>query len=234
MKKYSLLLIIFSFSFNFLNAQQLKGYIKDDTGNLLIGANVYEKSTSMGSIADENGFYSINIAPGTYTFIASFVGCIPDTSIITIQKNETVMHNFILPLSTMLNSVVITSDKDFNNVKHMEDIEGALIFAGKRNDVVILDKTNANTAENIPRQVFSKVPGVYEWDLDGSGTQTSISVRGLNPHRSWEFNVRQNGYSIASDEFGYPECHYGPATEALKSVQLVRGGACLQYGPQFG
>lgn len=54
----------------------------------------------------------------------------------------------------MLNSVVITSDKDFNNVKHMEDIEGALIFAGKRNDVIILDKTNANTAENIPRQVF--------------------------------------------------------------------------------
>ena len=234
MKNFILLFIIFIVSFSFVNAQQLKGYIKDDTGNLLIGANVYEKSTSKGSIADENGFYSINIAPGTYTFIASFVGCIPDTSIITIQKNETVTHNFILPLSTMLNSVVITSDKDFNNVKHMDDIEGALIFSGKRNDVVILDKTNANTAENIPRQVFSKVPGVYEWDLDGSGTQTSISVRGLSPHRSWEFNVRQNGYSIASDEFGYPESHYGPATEALKSVELVRGGACLQFGPQFG
>lgn len=234
MKNFILLLIIFIFNFNFLNAQQVKGYIKDDTGNLLIGANVFEKSTSKGSIADENGFYTINIAPGTYTFIASFVGCIPDTSTLTIQKNEVVSHNFILPLSTMLNSVVITSDKDFNNVKHMEDIEGALIFAGKRNDVIILDKTNANTAENIPRQVFSKVPGVYEWDLDGSGTQTSISVRGLSPHRSWEFNVRQNGYSIASDEFGYPESHYAPATEALKSVQLVRGGACLQYGPQFG
>jgi Fe(3+) dicitrate transport protein len=129
---------------------------------------------------------------------------------------------------------IVVSEKDFNNVKHMDDIEGTMIFAGKRNDVIILDKTNANTAENIPRQVFSKVPGVYEWDLDGSGVQTSISVRGLNPHRSWEFNVRQNGYNVNSDMFGYPESHYNPPTEALTKLELVRGGASLQYGPQFG
>ncbi len=137
------------------------------------------------------------------------------------------------PIINVLEEVVV-SEKDFNNVKRLRDEEGTMIFAGKKNDVIILDKTNANTAENIPRQVFSKVPGVYEWDLDGSGVQTSISVRGLNPHRSWEFNVRQNGYNVNSDMFGYPESHYNPPTEALSRVSLVRGGASLQYGPQFG
>lgn len=234
MKKILILLSMFLICFQFVKAQQIKGYIKDDTGFPIMGANIHEIKSSQGSVTDENGYFSLNIAPGTYTFVASFVGYVSDTTTLTVQKNEIVTHNFVLAISTMLQSVVITSEKDFNNVKRMEDIEGSLIFAGKRNDVVILDKTNANTSENIPRQVFSKVPGVYEWDLDGSGTQTSISVRGLSPHRSWEFNVRQNGYSVASDEFGYPESHYGPATEALQSVQLVRGGACLQYGPQFG
>lgn len=234
MKNVLLLAMSLILSLNYVIAQQVSGYITDETGSPLIGATIIDNNSSKGNVTNNNGYYSISLAPGTYTFIASYVGCVSDTATIRIQKNEIVKHDFVLSLNTMLNSVVITTDRDFNNVKRMDEIEGTLIFAGKRNDVVVLDKTNANTSENIPRQVFSKVPGVYQWDLDGSGTQTSIAVRGLSPHRSWEFNVRQNGYNVGSDVFGYPESHYGPATEALKSVQLVRGGACLQYGPQYG
>jgi Fe(3+) dicitrate transport protein len=56
----------------------------------------------------------------------------------------------------------------------------------------------------------------------------------LSPNRSWEFNVRQNGADISSEAFGYPEAYYAPPTEALEKIEVIRGAAALQYGPQFG
>ncbi len=56
----------------------------------------------------------------------------------------------------------------------------------------------------------------------------------LSPNRSWEFNVRQNGYDIAADPFGYPEAYYNPQLQAVQRIEIVRGQGSLQYGPQFG
>jgi Fe(3+) dicitrate transport protein len=87
---------------------------------------------------------------------------------------------------------------------------------------------------NNAREVFSKVPGVSVWENEGSGIQINVGVRGLSPNRSWELNTRQNGYDISSDIFGYPEAYYNPPLEAVDAIQLVRGGASLQFGSQFG
>jgi Fe(3+) dicitrate transport protein len=39
---------------------------------------------------------------------------------------------------------------------------------------------------------------------------------------------------ISSDVFGYPEAYYNPPLEAVETIELIRGGASLQFGPQFG
>jgi Fe(3+) dicitrate transport protein len=84
------------------------------------------------------------------------------------------------------------------------------------------------------RQVLAKVPGIHIWESDPSGIQIGIAARGLSPNRSWEFNVRQNGYDIAADPFGYPEAYYNPQLQAVQRIEIVRGQGALQYGPQFG
>jgi Fe(3+) dicitrate transport protein len=84
------------------------------------------------------------------------------------------------------------------------------------------------------RQVLAKVPGIHIWESDPSGIQIGIAARGLSPNRSWEFNVRQNGYDIAADPFGYPEAYYNPQLQAVQRIEIVRGQGSLQYGPQFG
>lgn len=93
---------------------------------------------------------------------------------------------------------------------------------------------NANVTEKTGRQIFAKVPGVFVYDMDGSGNQVNISTRGLDPHRSWEFNIRQNGIITNSDMYGYPASHYSPAMESIERVELIRGSSSLQYGAQFG
>ena len=57
---------------------------------------------------------------------------------------------------------------------------------------------------------------------------------GLSPNRSWDFNVRQNGYDISADPYGYPEAYYNPQLQAVQRIEIVRGHGALQYGPQFG
>lgn len=109
-----------------------------------------------------------------------------------------------------------------------------VIYSGKKNEVIKLSSIQANLTTNNAREVFSRIPGVSIWENDGSGIQINVGVRGLSPNRSWELNTRQNGYDISSDVFGYPEAYYNPPLEAVESIEMVRGGASLQFGPQFG
>ena len=140
-------------------------------------------------------------------------------------KTDTVKVN-------LLQEVTIVNKK--SSPERLQEVEGLTIFSGKKNEVIRLSSIDANLTTNNTRQIFSKVPGVTIWENDGSGIQVSIGVRGLNPNRSWEFNTRQNGYDISSDVFGYPEAYYNPPMEAVEKIQIVRGGASLQFGSQFG
>lgn len=126
------------------------------------------------------------------------------------------------------------SERSKADILRLPQIQGTEIYAGKKNEVINMSEINADLSTNNSRQVFSKVPGLSIWENDGSGIQTGISTRGLSPNRSWEFNVRQNGYDISSEVFGYPEAYYAPPTEALDRIEIVRGAGSLQYGPQFG
>lgn len=129
---------------------------------------------------------------------------------------------------------LIQIEKQIHNPERMPDMKNNVIYAGKKNEILKLNSINANLTTNNAREVFARVPGVTVWEYDGSGIQVNVSTRGLSPNRSWEFNTRQNGYDISSDVFGYPEAYYNPSFQAIDKIEIVRGGAALQYGPQFG
>lgn len=120
------------------------------------------------------------------------------------------------------------------NLRFMKPVQGMTLTAGKKNEIIPVASLDANLTANTARQVFANIPGLMIWENDGSGLQVNVATRGLSPNRSWEFNVRQNGYDISSDVFGYPEAYFQPTFEALERIELIRGAAGLQFGPQFG
>ncbi|NBU04903.1 MAG: TonB-dependent receptor [Sphingobacteriia bacterium] len=148
-------------------------------------------------------------------------------SILFAQKNDTTK-------AVNLSEVIINEHQALAEMEFMPAIKDNVIYAGKKTAVIQLDKINADLSSNNTRQVFAKVPGISIWENDGSGIQLGIASRGLSPNRSWEFNVRQNGYDISSEVFGYPENYYTPPMEAMRKIEVIRGSASLQYGPQFG
>lgn len=146
----------------------------------------------------------------------------------TKKENNDTVHIKNLP------DVTVVGRNSKSDYQQMPEIVGTNIYAGKKNALIVLDNVQGNVVTNNMRQVLAKVPGIHIWESDPSGIQIGIAARGLSPNRSWEFNVRQNGYDIAADPFGYPEAYYNPQLQAVQRIEIVRGQGSLQYGPQFG
>ncbi|QMW00717.1 TonB-dependent receptor [Spirosoma foliorum] len=135
--------------------------------------------------------------------------------------------------SHTLNAVTVKGARSIV-VETLPEIHGTYLMGGKRSEVIRLSEIDANVAEKNPRQIFARIPGVFVYDMDGTGNQVNISTRGLDPHRSWENNIRQNGVITNSDMYGYPASHYSPPMESMERIEFVRGMGSLQYGAQFG
>ena len=151
------------------------------------------------------------------------------------QEKKTSFHDdSTKPQHKYLPDVTVVGRHSKSDYQQMPEVVGTNIYAGKKNALIVLDNVQGNVVTNTMRQVMSKVAGIHIWESDPSGIQIGIAARGLSPNRSWEFNVRQNGYDIAADPFGYPEAYYNPQLQAVQRIEIVRGQGSLQYGPQFG
>ncbi|MBL7870301.1 MAG: TonB-dependent receptor [Cyclobacteriaceae bacterium] len=152
---------------------------------------------------------------------------------VLIFNNLIAQTNDSIPVR-VLSEITVIGQSSKSDIHQLPEIVGTNIYAGKKSALVVLDNVQGNVVTNTMRQVFSKVPGIFIWESEGSGLQINVATRGLSPNRTWEFNVRQNGYDIAADPFGYPEAYYNPQLQSVQRIEIVRGHGALQYGAQIG
>ncbi len=119
------------------------------------------------------------------------------------------------------------------DVGFLPTLKGTQITTGT-NAVIAIETMNGAKSTGNPRELFARIPGLNIWESDGAGIQIGIGGRGLSPNRAANFNTRQNGHDISADALGYPESYYTPPIEALRSIEIIRGSASLQFGTQFG
>jgi Fe(3+) dicitrate transport protein len=221
-----------------LSAATIKGTIINNTsGAPVFGALVY--SGKHGAYTDQDGNFRIeNVVPGSYWFQIRLMGYRADSVKAEVTRESELVLLGVFKLAEAEGGItdpVVISDFYTNRpAQRLTDVDGTVINAGKKNDVVMIAQTDANVVLSNPRQLFARVPGINVWENDGTGTGISIGTRGLSPNRSWEFNLRQNGYDIASDPVGYPEAYFVPPMEGVESIEILRGASALQYGSQFG
>jgi Fe(3+) dicitrate transport protein len=134
-----------------------------------------------------------------------------------------------------MDSIVIRGYRTINGVGHLLEVKDGILYAGKKNEVIIIDSMDANKAINNTRQILGRIPGLNIVETESSGfTANGIATRGLNPSQSIEMNTRQNGYNVSADIHGYNEAYYLPPMEAVNRIEMVRGASSLQFGAQFG
>ncbi|MFY0688038.1 MAG: carboxypeptidase-like regulatory domain-containing protein [Cyclobacteriaceae bacterium] len=215
-------------------AGTIKGVIKDENGQPLAGVLVFVQETSLSDITDHNGQFSIEVEDGTYkiaTFLVGYKTNEQQVNVTGIAEITTELYR----LSELLDEVVVSDiSQKKEAVGWLDAVSGTGIYEAKKSEVIVPDQMVMNKAANVSRQIYGRVPGLNIWESDGAGVQLGIGGRGLNPNRTSNFNVRQNGYDIAADALGYPESYYTPPVQAVERIELIRGAASLQYGTQFG
>lgn len=91
-----------------------------------------------------------------------------------------------------------------------------------------LTNIGARTLEDTLRQV----PGVNVLDESGTGVLPNIGVRGLNPLRSEQVLLLQDGIPMTLAPYGQTGASLFPLTlQAVGSVDVARGGVAVHYGP---
>lgn len=213
--------------------ESLQGSITTAKGEPIEGVTVQLLETGQGTTTDVSGRFAFkNLQHGGYTLECSAIGLQVHRQRVRISASRPASVTVTLAERVhTLNEVDIDGRRP---TEELPDVAGTYLMAGKRSEVIRLGNIDVNVAEKTPRQVFARVPGVFVYDMDGTGNQVNIATRGLDPHRSWEFNIRQNGVITNSDMYGYPASHYSAPMESIERIDLVRGTASLQYGAQFG
>ena len=75
MKRLSLLIVMVFCAFVSAQAQRtISGTVTDPDGSPLIGASVLVKGTSVGTVTDFNGHFSLNVPEGQNTIVISYTG----------------------------------------------------------------------------------------------------------------------------------------------------------------
>lgn len=197
MKYYFRLLICFcALSFTTLSVNSQTGKI---TGTVMDGefnepmafANVLIKNTTKGTTSDFDGKYTIDVEPGNYTVVFSYIGYQTiEISDVAVEANEDVIVDVTLNTNS-LETVVITTTVRKNTESAVLDLQ--------KNSITLLDGLSAqgikssgasniaNAVKNVPGVSIQGGKYVYVRGLGDRYTKSilnGVDIPGLDPDRN--------------------------------------------------
>ncbi len=107
------------------------------------------------------------------------------------------------------------------------------VFQRTPGSVTIVDRREIQLLAPISgNEVMRRSPGVHVVDEEGSGLRTNIGIRGLDPDRSRNVLILEDGIPVALNPYGEPEMYYTPAIDRMTRVEIIKGSGQLLFGPQ--
>lgn len=196
----------------------ISGWVYDkNTGEAIIGATIFEKTTKTGIISNEFGFYSLNLqTKDSIELIVSFIGYKPELVKIAVQSSMT--RNFFLTKGIEIGEVTVTADK-FSNIV-------------QRNETGVL-KINMKQVKELPNlfgeadiiKALQLMPGVQS----GGEGSNSLYVRGGSPDQNLILLDDVPLYYVS--HFGGFYSIFNP--DAINDVKLIKGGFPARYGSRL-
>ncbi len=81
-------------------------------------------------------------------------------------------------------------------------------------------------------EVFRKLPGLNVVDEEGVGLRANIGIRGLDPDRSANVLVLEDGIPVQLNPYGEPELYYTPSMDRMSALEVVKGSGQIMFGPR--
>lgn len=234
LKVFSTILFCFSMACVF-GQHRVSGVVRSQSDSIPLQYCQVVLDDNNSVMTNQDGTFSFSaVSKGNHVLRISANNYKPVKQNVVVKGRELSLTIFLQSTEQDLDEVTVSEKKTDFGFSRMRGVENMGIYEGKKSEVITPDQLVANLSTNNARQIYSRVAGLNIWENEGGGLQLSIGGRGLDPNRTSNFNVRQNGHDISADALGYPESYYTPPVEAVGKIQIVRGAASLQYGTQFG
>jgi Fe(3+) dicitrate transport protein len=81
-------------------------------------------------------------------------------------------------------------------------------------------------------EMVRRSPGVHAVDEDGLGFRTNIAVRGVDPGRSGNMVLLEDGVPAVHAPYTEPQTYFSPPVERMSSLEISKGASSVLYGPQ--
>lgn len=168
MKKLSLLLFMFFCVVGMTFAQRtVTGVILDTGGETLIGANVLAKGSTVGTVTDIDGNFSLSVPDGVNTIVVSYTGYETQEVDVTGLSNI----NITMAEGQLLDEIVVTG---LGIRKEKKALGYAVTTIGSAD-------INLKPEGDISRILRGKVPGVDITSTSGlAGSGTNVIIRGYS------------------------------------------------------
>ena len=170
LKLHIVLTILSLYSFAWAQSSRINGFITDEeTGEVLMGANVFFLETGEGMATDMNGYYVLDgIPPGGYTFLVSYLGYEEYREKFTFKDGEVLNRNIaLIPIVIETEGVVVEGEK----IQRKVNIQPGKVSLNPRQI-----KAYPALAEPDIFRAIQALPGV----LTSSEFSTGLIIRGGN------------------------------------------------------
>ncbi|WP_346318247.1 TonB-dependent receptor [Chitinophaga sp. YIM B06452] len=193
----------------------ISGYVKDaQSGESLIGISIGKPGTSVGTVTNEYGFYSLTLPAGTHEIQFSYMGYTAQKLTVDLTSNK--RHDIKLAQSDrQLNEVVITSKQQEKNINTLNTSLNKL-------DIAEIKKLPTFMGEVDVLKAIQTLPGV---NTVGEGA-ASFNVRGGNGDENLILLDEAPVYN-STHMLGFFSV-FNP--DAVKNINLIKGGFPAEYG----
>ena len=164
----SILMILFALLAcpSWLSAQSvIKGVVKDDAGEPIIGASVREEGTSNGTVTDLDGNFTLSRVTNDRVTV-TYVGYITQTLSV---KGKSFLDIVLKADEKLLDEVVVVG----YGTMRKSDLTGAVTRAN-------IQAFEKSTNTNLLQSLQGTVPGLNVGQTSSAGSDPAISVRGAN------------------------------------------------------
>ncbi len=183
---------------------------------------VYIKGTSYGTATDSEGYFMlVDLPAGIHTVRVQGIGYRSSEKIVEVGDNEASELLFEIERDVLLMEQVIVSGSRIGLLQYLPGSAGSI----NRRDLQAISPLSGN-------EVLRSVTGIHVVEEEGAGLRANIGVRGLDPDKSRNVLILEDGIPVALSPYGEPEMYYTPSIDRMSGIEVLKGSGSILYGPQ--